>query len=123
MYPKPEKSHRLAAKAGKKASLADYRRVQSALAIHRDQDLCVFCWFLLGVKKKRADIHHVYSRGKDAGDWREHYTSLACTCKMHHAIALPIQNPGGNPALAWVEYCLTQANESPINKEFRHVAE
>jgi hypothetical protein len=117
--PKPTKKERVAAKQDKKSDLANYRRVQSALAIDRDGGLCIFCYFLLGEKTKRDDLHHVYGRGKAAGDWRESYKNLAGTCRRHHP--LPIQTPGGNPNLDWVEDVLRMANETPINKKFKHL--
>jgi len=92
--------------------------VQSARAIERDNSQCIFCWFLEGKVTLREEIHHVYSRGKEARDWREHYRSLACTCKRHHP--LPIQTPGANPNLAYVEAVLKMANDTPINPGFKH---
>ncbi len=114
---KPKKADRLADKSRKHDELISFRQVQSKLAILRDRDQCAFCWFLLGVEERREEIHHVYGRGKKAGDWREHYTSLVCTCRRHHP--LPIQTPGGNPNLDWVEAVLKMANEMPINANFK----
>lgn len=115
-YPKPEKGGRKKDKADQKSALLDYRRVQSALAIQRDENLCAICYFQYNRATPRAEIHHVYGRGKHAGDWREHYSSLLCVCKACHPS--PIRDPGGNASLLWVEAVLAQANALPINKKF-----
>lgn len=117
-HPKPKKSDRESENRKRKIDLVSYRMVQSALAIDRDHDQCVVCKFVLGADTPRADVHHVYGRGRVAGDWREQYTSLMCVCKKHHP--LPIQTPGGNEELAWVEAVRAQANDTPINKKFEH---
>jgi hypothetical protein len=118
MLPKPNKADRLAEKGAQQQALREYRRTNVTIAILRDDNLCVFCWFLSGKRTRRDDVHHVFSRGKTAGDWREHYTSLVCTCKAHHP--MPIQVPGASQNLTWVEDVLRQANERPINSNFRH---
>jgi len=114
--PKPTKTDRKAAKEAEHQELVKFRFIQSSLAILRDNNQCVSCWFLEGKVTRRDDVHHIYSRGKEAGDWREHYTSLLCTCRRHHP--LPIQTPGGNPDLAYVEEVRKKANETPINRRF-----
>lgn len=116
MYPKPTKQSRKQAAQAKKLALQEFRRAQVALAISRDDNRCVFCWFLLGITASRDDVHHVYGRGQEAGDWRERYTCLLCSCRKHHPS--PIKDPGGNPDLAYVEDVLRQANETPINRRF-----
>ena len=115
--PKPTKAERLATKSDQKQDLKLYRQVQAALAIERDHSYCVFCYFMDGRIVPRADVHHVYGRGKRAGDWREHYRHLLCTCRKHHP--LPIQTPGGNPDLAYVEQVMANANETPIDPYFQ----
>lgn len=117
-YPKPSRAGRLKKKKDQAAELGQYRKQQALLAINRDNDQCVFCYFLRGKNTPRAEVHHVYSRGKKAGDWREQYTSLLCTCRECHP--LPIIYVGGSVELAYVEIVLQQANESPINKDFKH---
>lgn len=113
---KPSKSDRLKIKKEQKTDLGSFRRIQSALAIQRDGNLCAICWFQHNRETPRADIHHVYGHGKKAGDWREHHTSLLCVCKSCHPS--PIRDPGGNAALLWVEAVLAQANTTPINKKY-----
>lgn len=115
-YPKLNKADRLAEKQKQKDDLKEYRRIQSSLVIDRDKDLCIFCYFLNHKEVKREDIHHVYGRARKAYDWREKFTSLACTCRKHHP--LPLQTVGGNQSLLWVEEALWQANRTPINKNF-----
>jgi hypothetical protein len=116
--PKPLRKDRNAEKQLEVTALKAYRSVNVALAIERDNNQCVFCYFLHGMSAPRQEVHHVYSRGKKAGSFREHYTSLLCTCKECHP--LPIQTPGASGSLAWVEAVLRKANETPINKKFQH---
>jgi len=116
--PKPSKKDRIEKKQEQVDALHDYRRVQSALAISRDNDQCVICWFMHHRKRKRAEIHHVYSRSREAGDWREQYTSLMCVCKECHP--QPIKILGGSANLSWIEDVLRQANETPINPHFNN---
>ena len=84
----------------------------------RDGGFCAICYFRDGVETPFEEVHHVYSRGKKEGDWREHYTSLLCVCKKCHP--LPIITPGGSARLGWVEEVLRKANAKPINKDFIH---
>lgn len=118
-FPKPTKLERQEASQARRHKLSEYRRAQAAIAIDRDNNQCVFCWFLQGKITRRDDVHHVYGRGRDAGDWRENYQSLVCTCRRHHP--QPIQTKGGPHDLDWVEVILRQANETPINPKFYHV--
>jgi hypothetical protein len=115
--PKPTKADRTKQKKERKSSLVEYRHNQVALAILRDADVCALCWILQTKRTPRTQVHHVYGRGKDAGDWREHYTSLLCVCNECHP--LPIQTPGANADLAYVEEVLRLANETPINSSFK----
>jgi hypothetical protein len=116
--PKPTKKDRTQTKYEQKEDLKMYRRIQSALAIRRDNDQCVICHFRYNRKRRREEIHHVYGRARRSGEWREHYTSLMSVCKDCHPP--PIQTPGGNHDFSWVEELLREANSNPINKGFTH---
>lgn len=115
--PKPLKSDREKTSADKKASLRDYRRVQAAKAILRDNDQCAICHFLHNRYRPRQDVHHVYGRARVAGHPREHFSNLLCVCRECHPP--PIRDKGGNAALKWVEDVLYLANEIPINEDFK----
>lgn len=115
-YPKPSKKDRIAEKENTKRTLRAYRDSQYALAKQRDGGHCVFCFFQESALRQASEVHHVYSRGRAAGDWREHYTNLLCTCVRHHPP--PIITPGGSATLGWVEGIKALANAFPINKEF-----
>lgn len=117
--PKPTKESRVREKAKRLEDLRAYRREQVAIAILRDNDQCAIHFFLHGENRRREEVHHIYSRGRQAGDFREHYTSLLCVCKECHPMA--IQTPGASATLGWVEEIARKANETPINTEFRHV--
>ena len=116
--PKPTKTERTKNKKDRHSRLVEYRSNQVALAILRDNSTCALCFFLHGKRTPRTQVHHVYSRGRDAGDWREDYTNLLCVCNECHP--LPIQTPGANADLAYVEDVLRLANEKPINPSFTH---
>lgn len=116
-YAKPVKRNRSAADKTRKEELRLYRQAQYRLAVERDRGLCVFCWFLDGRQVLASDVHHVYGRGRQAGDWREHHTQLVCTCRAHHPP--PIREPGANPRLEWVEKVVERANRTPVNKSFK----
>jgi hypothetical protein len=75
-YPKPEK--RKVEKEARRERLRAYRRRQYELAIERDGGMCVKCG------RVAVDVHHIYGRGRDAGDWRERYDSLECVCRGCH---------------------------------------
>lgn len=97
----------------------EWRRRSVQLAIARDNGKCVVCWFLHGRKATpQQQVHHVYSRDRKEGGWREHYTNLMCVCQEHHPP--PIITPGASSHLGWVEELLHQANRTPINREFIH---
>lgn len=113
--PKPTKRERAQVVRERKSSLGDYRRIQAALAIERDNAQCVFCHFIYGKTTDSADVHHVWGRGKTAGDYREHYTSLLCTCREHHP--QPILT-GGDLHLDYVQQIRVLANDVPINPRF-----
>lgn len=117
-FPKPTKKDRLSEDNAEKDAIRQYRHRNVQIAIYRDNNQCVFCWFLLRKTTRRQEVHHVFSRGVSENDWREHYTNLLCTCKKHHPMA--IQTPGASQTLGWVEDILCQANQTPINTKFRH---
>lgn len=119
-YPKSKVTRRKERQAEKRA-LSEYRSRQAIFAIQRDFDRCVICHFKFGRRRRRQHIHHVYGRGRKAGDWREHYTNLMCVCMDCHP--LPIQTPGGNHALSWVEDIREKMNSDPINYGFEHIGE
>ena len=119
--PKPKKSDREKATRKRKRDLIAYRATQVKRAIVRDNDQCVFCWFLEDTITQREEVHHVYSRGREAGSWREKTESLLCTCKEHHPPAIQIR--GGSATLGWVEYILQRANETPINEAYLLIGE
>lgn len=95
-----------------------YRSVQRMLVIDRDDGSCVICWFKHGRMRKANEVHHVYGRGKKAGDWREQYTRLMCVCKECHMQAPPAQDRHSKQA--WVIELLDKANKEPINPNFEH---
>jgi len=104
-----EKSSRLHA-------LKKFREQQYQYAKIRDNGACTICFYNNGVLRNASEVHHVYSRGRARGDWREHFTSLLCVCQQCHP--MPIQIPGANSSLSWVEEVLLKANSNPINKSF-----
>lgn len=112
--PKPRKNERTDHKTDRKDALSVYRRSQAALAKFRDDSLCVICYFEHHRRRHMDEVHHVYGRGKEAGDWRESYQSLMCVCRTCHP---PPVVEGSH--LAWVEDLLHQANQDPISINFR----
>jgi hypothetical protein len=73
---------------------------------------------MMGKRVMYQQVHHVFSRDRGSGGWREHYTNLLCTCQAHHPP--PIIFPGGSKNLSWIEEVLIQANQEPINPDFVH---
>jgi len=114
--PKPKKSDRIAEQKTKHSELIQYRRVQAALAISRDNSLCVVCYFTDGLRVNREEVHHVFGRGIVAGDYREHYTNLMCVCRKHHPH--PIKGDVPKLEMEWIEHIRKQANKTPINPHF-----
>ncbi len=98
--------------------MQDWRKKNVQLAIARDNGQCVFCWFQNHAEVPHTQVHHVYSRDRSAGGWREHYTNMLCVCNEHHPP--PIIFPGASKNLSWVEEVARQANEQPINEKFIH---
>ena len=116
--PKPSRGERISAKQAEQNDLRNFRAENAQVAIDRDGGLCAICYFKYNRIRPYDDVHHVYSRGKRAGDCRERYTSLLCVCRQCHP--LPIMTPGASKDLGWVEDILRLANEQPINKRFKH---
>ncbi len=96
--------------------LAEYRQKQANLARVRDGGYCVVCYFLLGLKVKASDVHHVYGRGVSVDDPREHYTSLICVCRKHHPQPIRVAPKEDQQ---WIVDVLKPANEKPINGDFK----
>ena len=117
-YQKPTKKQREEEKRFRKERLVAYRKVNAAKVIERDNSLCAICFFKHDRERMYADVHHVYSRAREAGNWREHYTNLMLVCRACHP--LPVQTAGASVNLAWVEVVLEQANNNPINVQFEH---
>lgn len=116
--PKPQRSDRVKAKGNRQSKLISHRKRQYMLAKSRDDGWCVFCYFLKGVRTPAADVHHVYSRGKHAKDWREQYFVMLCTCRHCHPPAMH-GGQGTSEKLAYVERVLCRANQTPINRHFK----
>jgi hypothetical protein len=115
--PKPTKEDRIRAKETKKRDLRDYRDAQYVLAKQRDAGYCVVCFFLHNKLRQASQVHHVYSRGRAAGDWREHHENLMCVCSLPGHHPLPIQFPGGSANLSWVEDLRKAMNDKPIKEQ------
>lgn len=101
----------------KPRTIDEYREQQALLAIWRDSGYCTICWFYHKRQRAFQQVHHVYGRSRKMDSFREQYNSLLCVCLECHP--LPIQFPGGNLALAYVEDVLAEANQTPINDDFR----
>lgn len=93
-----------------------YRSEQAKLAIYRDNALCAIHFFSHGVRRPYEEVHHVFGRGRDAGDWREHVSSLLCVCRQcHPAGAARAPNGPHHPIIR----ILRKANTSPINEDVK----
>ena len=102
MFPKPLKSDRKKARDDRKRCLDEYRKANYILAFERDGGKCVFCG------KPAVDCHHCFGRGRDAGDWQEHYTSLLCVCRLCHPGRIVGDRAGKN--LEYVEEKFKEIN-------------
>ena len=112
MIEKPDKSAKEERRERmKRRSL--YIGEQAPIAIFRDEGYCIFCYFVEGKLVPYEEVHHFYGRGREEGDWREHYSSLGCVCKKHHP--RPIHVEGKHPE---IEKVLRMANKNPINSRF-----
>ena len=108
MYPKPkpQKGAKRKANEKRKRELAAYRKEQRALAIERDEGGCRFCEVARG-----TDVHHAYGRGRQAEDWREHFSNLITTCQSCHPAPIYVQPP--KPHLEYVVELLDKINTEP----------
>jgi hypothetical protein len=117
--PKPSKKQRTMDEKREHDELYQHRKKQFELAYLRDNGLCVFCYFLRGVRTHAADVHHVYGRGKYKGSWREDFRMMVCTCRRCHP--QPIYGGQGTSIkLKYVETMLDRANQTPINSLFKY---
>jgi hypothetical protein len=117
--PKPTKEQRIKAKNEQKQALKKHRHNAYTVAAARDDNYCVFCYFLDKKKVRARDVHHVYGRGKGKESWREQYVYMLCTCRKCHPPPI-LGGPGTTFELRYVERVMVKANETPINKHFRH---
>lgn len=115
MIEKPEKTAKEERRERMKRR-GEYAQLQAQRVVFRDNGLCINCYFVHGRAKKYDEVHHFYGRGRDAGDWREHHTSLGCLCRSCHRKFGPIQTKGTRPEQ---ELILQRANEDPINQRYR----
>jgi len=92
-----------------KSALRKYRKEQRLLAIQRDAGLCQYCYRLKGKYVDAQEVHHVFGRGRKAGDWRESYKSLLSTCRDCHPSGTSRNR--GDEVSEWV---LEQANKFPL---------
>ena len=90
MYPKPkpQKGAKKKANEKRKRELTAYRKIQYELAVERDEGGCRFC-----EKVRASEVNHVWGRGRKAGDWREHFSNLVCTCQSCHPLPIKILPP------------------------------
>jgi hypothetical protein len=106
----------------KEYNLKLYRKINKIICIERDAGKCAIHYFNKGEEVLACDVHHVFGRGKVAGDYREHYTNLMCVCRECHPLPIFTANnilkAGEN--LSWVLEILHKANETPINENFEH---
>ena len=108
MYPKPKfkKGAKKRENEKRKRNLSAYRKTQYDLALERDQGGCRIC------EKVRADDrHHVFGRGRAAGDWQEHYTNLVFVCRTCHP--LPIKTLPPRDDQVWIVDLLDEINTEP----------
>ena len=102
-HPKPRAAERKLANYERKRALREYRHGQYLAAMQRDGGICVICR-----KRAAVDVHHVYGRGCDFGDWREQYTNMMSVCRRCHP--QPIKHKPAGPKLAWIEEILEKVN-------------
>ena len=96
--------------------LRDYRIIQAAFAINRDDGYCVRCYWM-GKLKQYEHVHHVFGRGTEVGDVREQYISLLCLCFECHNLYRPIRTIGKEKHQAQINM-LAWANKTPVNSRF-----
>jgi len=90
----------------RKRKLAVYRKEQYALAYERDQGGCRIC-----EKARAEDRHHVFGRGRRAGDWQEHHTNLVFVCRSCHPLPIKILPPRDDQM--WIVDLLDKINTEP----------
>ena len=76
--PCPKAETRKAENDRRKAKLREYRRQQYLIAIESDGGMCRKCG------RVAVDVHHVFGRGRDSNDCREHHDNLECVCRGCH---------------------------------------
>lgn len=98
----------------RREALREYRGVQVALAIFRDNATCVNCYRFRGQVKTYDHVHHTEGRGTYE---REHYTKLICLCVDCHMSFSAMRQP--DKAIHRAQRKLIKfANEHPINLHF-----
>lgn len=96
--------------------LRAYRREQAVKAIHRDEGLCVYCYWFIGRIREFDHVHHARGRGTYE---KEHYTSLLCLCVQCHEVFLAMRSEG-KPRHQDQLSLLKVVNKHPVNPEFQH---
>lgn len=98
-------------------ALRKYRLIQTAIAIFRDDGVCVNCYRFLDQIKKYDHVHHTEGRGTYE---REHYTKLVCLCiECHEKFSAMRQL--NKPIHKTQKELIKIANEQPINFYFDHL--
>jgi len=97
MYPKPKPQRGAKKKANekRKRELAAYRKEQFTLAYARDNGGCRICEIA-----RADDCHHILGRGREAGDFREHYTNLMFVCRTCHPLPIKFMPPPDD--MVWI---------------------
>ena len=106
MYPKPkpQKGAKKKANEKRKRELTAYRKVQYELAVERDKGGCRICEMA-----RYMDIHHIFGRGRRAGDWQECFTNLLCVCRKCHPP--PIKHKPASKELQYIVDIQEKINE------------
>jgi len=97
MYPKlkPKKGAKKKQNEKRKRELAAYRKEQFTLAYARDNGGCRICEIA-----RADDCHHILGRGREAGDFREHYTNLMFVCRTCHPLPIKFMPPPDD--MVWI---------------------
>ena len=103
-------------KKDKKKDLRDYRIIQAALAVYRDDGYCVRCYWN-GKLRPYEHVHHVFGRGTEVDSVNEQYDTLLCLCIECHGDFNPVRVPTKEIALEQL-MLLNKANEVPVNSRF-----
>ena len=65
-------------------NILEFRKIQSALVRIRDDELCQYCYRVIGVETQEADhVHHVLGRSRTPSV-NETHEWLMCLCSTHH---------------------------------------